>query len=133
MGRERPDSGTFENAAKRRAEHSVAGTTVAIVVHEGMNDGDDREARACSGVGQGSPATLRVPAEDLVGEREAAHRVRARGDREARRWHLEDVSATGLVEYVSSSEKMSECLTVLAVADEAEAGRWRDVPRDAAH
>src|SRR5262245_20213533 len=133
MQRERSDSGTFENAAKRRAEHRVAGTTVALVVHEGMNDGDDREARACRGVGHRSLATLRVAAEDFVGEREAPHRVPARGDREARWRHLEDVSSTGLVEYISSSKETSERLTVVAVADEAEAGRWRDVARNAAH
>jgi hypothetical protein len=45
---------------------------------------------------------------------------------------VEDVRATRRVEHVGALEKASERLAVDAVADEAQAARWRDVVRDAA-
>jgi hypothetical protein len=55
-----------------------------------MNEADNREARAGS-VANWGPATISVPAEDLAGEVQAAHSVRARGKLHAARWHMEDV------------------------------------------
>ena len=131
--RERPDGGAFEDAAERQAEDLVSGTTVGLVVHERMNDGDDREARSCGGVGDRSPTTIRVPPKDLVGERQTPHRIHASGDPHAPGRHLEDVRSAGGVEHVRTSDETSERLTVLAVADEAEAGRRRDAARDTTH
>src|SRR6516164_11467337 len=64
--REQPDGGTFVDAAERRAEHLVPGTTAGPVDHERMNHGDDREARAGGGVANRGPATISEPAEDAL-------------------------------------------------------------------
>src|SRR5262249_15077486 len=80
------------DAAERRAEHLVPGTTVGPVHHERMNHGDDREARAGGGVANRGPATIGVPAEDaLVGEAQAPNGVRTHGEFHAPGRHLEDV------------------------------------------
>src|SRR5207244_3557762 len=78
-------------------------------------------------------AAIGVPAEDLAGEAQATHRVRAGGQRHAARWHLEDVRGACCVEHVRPLEEARESLAVLAVADEAEAGRRGNVARDALH
>jgi hypothetical protein len=50
LRRERPDGGAFVDAAERRAEYRVPRAVVGLVVHEGMNHADDREARPGGGV-----------------------------------------------------------------------------------
>jgi hypothetical protein len=103
---ERPDGGAFVNAAERRAEHLFPGTTVGPV----------------------------DPAEDaLVGEAQAPHGVRTRGEFHAPGRHLEDVRSAGRVEHVRPLQETRERLAVLTVADEAEAAGRRDVARNAAH
>src|SRR6516165_6150047 len=98
-----------------------------------MNYADDREARPGGGVRNRGPATIAVPAQNLVGEAQAPHDVRARGELHAPGRHLEDVRSAGRVEHVRPLEETRERLAVLAVADEAEAGGRGDVARDAAH
>src|SRR5262245_17757256 len=97
-----------------------------------MNQADNWEARASSVADRG-PATIGVPAEDLAGEAQAAHSVRARGKPQASRWHLENVCSARCVEHVRPLEEARERLTVLAIADEAEAGGRRDFARAAEH
>jgi hypothetical protein len=97
-----------------------------------MNEADDREARA-SRVADRGPAAIRGPAEDLAGELEAAHSVRAGGQLHAARRHLEDVCSARGVEHVRPLEEARERLAVPAVAHETEAGVGRNVVRDAAH
>src|SRR5262252_2144125 len=97
-----------------------------------MNEADNRKARAGSIADRG-PATISVPAKDLVGEAQAAHRVHARGKLHATRRHLEDLGSACCVEHVRPLEEARERLAVLAVADEAEAGVRRNFGRDAAH
>ena len=108
-------------------------STVGLMVHEGMNQRDNREARPGGGVANRGPATIGVPAQHLVGEAQAPHGVRARGELHAPGRHLEDVRSAGRVEHVRPLEETRERLAVLAVADEAEAGGGRDIVRDAAH
>ena len=106
--------------------------TISIVTHERMYEADNREARAGS-VADWGLATISVPAEDCAGKAQAAHTILARSKLEAARWHVEDVCSACCVEHVGSLEKACERLTVLAVADEAEAGVGRNFIRDAAH
>jgi hypothetical protein len=80
-----------------------------------------------------SPAAICVPAEDLAGELQAAHSVRARGQLHAARRHMEDVCSARWIEHVRPLEEARERLAVPAVADEAKAGVRRNVARDAAH
>src|SRR6516162_226249 len=131
--RERPDGGSFVDAAERRTQHLIPGTTVGLVIHEGMNYADDREARPGGGVRNRGPATIAVPAQNLVGEAQTPHGVRAGGELHAPGRHLEDVRSAGRVEHVGPLEETRERLAVLAVADDAEAGGRGDVTRDAAH
>ena len=98
-----------------------------------MNHADDREVRAGGGVGNRGPATIRVPAQNLVGKAQAPHGVRARCQPHAPWRHLEDVRSTGRVEHVRPLEETRERLAVLAVADEAEAGGRGNITRYAAH
>src|SRR6185436_2052355 len=130
--RERSDSGTLEDPAKRRAERIVPGTTASIVVHERMNDADNREART-GGIADRGPATIRVPAEDLAGEMQAAHGVYTRGQLHTTRRHLENVCSACRIEHVRTAEETRERLTIPAVTHEAEAGVGRNFVRDAAH
>jgi len=97
-----------------------------------MNECNDREARSGSGVGDRSPAAISVPAKDRAGEAQAAHGIRPHRQFHAPCRHLENICAAGGVEHVGPIEKARERLAVGAVADEAEAGRRRDVARDAA-
>src|SRR6202011_454215 len=113
--------------AEGRTEHLVSGTTVGPVVHEGMNHADDRETRPRGGVGNRRPATFGVPAQDLAGEAQASHGVRARGELHAPGRHVEDVRSACGVEHVRPIEETRERPAVLAVADEAEAAGWGDV------
>jgi hypothetical protein len=93
----------------------------------------DREVRPGSGVGNRRPATLGVPAQDLVGETQTPHGIRPRGELHAARRHPKDIRSAGRVEHVHPFEETSERLAVLAVADEAEAGGRGDIARDTAH
>jgi hypothetical protein len=79
------------------------------------------------------PPAISVPAEDLAGEAQAAHSVRARCKPHAAGWHLEDVCPGRCVEHVRPLEEARERLAVLAVADEAKAGVRRNFARDTAH
>src|SRR5215471_7631930 len=94
-----------------------------------MNEADNRKART-GNVADRGPATISVPAKDLVGEAQAAHRVHARGKLHATRRHLEDLGSACCVEHVRPLEEARERL---AVPDEAEAGVRRNFARDAAH
>jgi len=122
----------LEDPAKRRAENLIPGTTISIVVHERMNDADNREARAGS-IGDRGPATVGIPAEDLAGEVQAAHRVRARGKLHTARWHMEDVRSARRIEHVWPFEEARKRLAISAVADKAEAGIRCNIVCDAAH
>src|SRR6516162_4963924 len=97
-----------------------------------MNEADNRKARAGSVADRG-PATISVPAEDLVGEAQAAQSVHARSKLHATCWHLEDLCSARCVEHVRPLEEARERLAVLAVADEAEDGVRRNFARDTAH
>jgi hypothetical protein len=97
--RERPDGGALEDSAKRRAERLISGTAISIVVYERMNEADNWEARAGSVADRG-PATISVPAEDLTGEAQAAHSVRARGKLHAACWHVQYIRSTRRIEHV---------------------------------
>jgi len=126
--------GTLIDTAEGRAEHLVAGTTVATMDHERMNHGDDREARTGGGVADRGPATIGVPAQDpLVGQAQAPHGLRTRGEFHAPGRHLENVRSAGGVEHVWPLQEMRECLAVLTIADEAKAAGRRDVARNATH
>src|SRR5262249_37289928 len=75
--RQRPDGGAFVDAAERRAEHLVPGTTVSPGDRERMNHRDHGETRAGGSVANRGPAAIGVPAEDaVVGKAEAPHFVR---------------------------------------------------------
>ena len=130
--RRRPDGGALEDSAKRCAEHLISGEATSIVAHERMNEADNRKARSRS-VGDWCPATLSVPAEDPAGEVQAAHGVRASGKFYAARRHMEDIRSPRSIEHVRPLEKARKRLAVLAVADETEAGIWRNVVGDAAY
>jgi hypothetical protein len=78
---------------------SRLGTALRPGVHERMNEGDNREARASGGVSDRRPATIGAPAEDLSGEAQAPHGVGAGAQLHASRRHLKDVRAAGCVEH----------------------------------
>jgi hypothetical protein len=130
--RQRADGGALEDPAKRCAEHLISGKAISIVAHERMNEADNREARP-GGVGDWCPATLSVPAVDPAGEVQAAYGFRARGKLHAARRHMEDIRSARGIEHVRPLEKTRKRLAVLAVADETEAGIWRNVVGDAAY
>lgn len=130
--RERPDSGALKESAAWCAERLVSGTTIGIVAHEGMNDANNREARAGSVADRG-PATFGVPAEHHVGEMQAAHGVGAGRNLHAAHWHLEYVCSACRVEHVRPIEEACECLAILAVADETQALGRRNAARDTAY
>jgi hypothetical protein len=92
-----------------------------------------RDTRARSGIRNRGPATIGVPAENFVRELEASHGVGAYGQLHAAGRHLHDVRAAGCVEHVRAVEEARKALTVLAVADEAEAAGGREFARNAAH
>jgi hypothetical protein len=98
-----------------------------------MDQAEKRNARAGSGIRNRGPATIGVPAENFVRELEASHRVGAYGQLHAAGRHLHDVRAAGWVEHVRAVEEARKGLTVLAVADEAEAAEARELARNAAH
>jgi hypothetical protein len=126
------ECGALEDSAKGRAEHLISRSAVGIMAHESMNEAHDREARAGS-VGDRSPAAIGVPAEDLAGEMQAAHGIRASGKLHAARWHMEDVCPARCIEHVPPIENVRKRLAVLAVADETKAAVRRNFVRDAAH
>ncbi len=107
--------------------------TAGFVVHERMNERDDREARRRGGVGDRRPATIGVPAQHLPGKGSAAHGVRPRSEPHAPRRHLKNIGAAGRVEHVRPFEILRERLAIRAVTDEAKARGWRHLVRDAAH
>jgi hypothetical protein len=97
-----------------------------------MNEADNRETRPGS-VGDWRPATLSVPAEDPAGEVQAAHGLGAGGKLHAARRHMEDIRSARSIEHVRPLEKARKRLAVPAVADETEAGIWRNFVGDAAY
>jgi hypothetical protein len=105
---------------------------VRLKAHERMKHSHKREARA-SCVADRGPATIGVPAEDLAGQLQATHSVRARGKSHTARWHLEYVRSACCVEHVRPIEETRERLTVLTVADEAKAGGRHNLAGSAAH
>jgi hypothetical protein len=84
-------------------------------------------------VGNRRPATFAVPAQDLAERHRHRSASRARCESYARGRQLEDVGPTGVVEHIRPIEEARECLAIPAIADEAEAGGWRDVAGKAAH
>src|SRR5262245_64652484 len=98
-----------------------------------MNQTGGREGRPGGAVRDRGPATFGGPAQNLVGEAQAAKGVRARYELHAPGRHLEAVRTTGRVEHVRPLEEARERLAVLAVADEAEAGGRGDITCYAAH
>ena len=42
--RKRPGRGTLKDSTKRRAERLISGAAVSIVIHERMNEADNRKA-----------------------------------------------------------------------------------------
>src|SRR5262249_45839263 len=111
----RPHGGTLVDPTEGSAKHLISGSAIGIDADERMNDANNREARA-GGVADRRPATVGVPAEDLAGEVQTAHGVRARGKVHATRWHLEDVCSARSIEHVRALEETRERLAVLAVA-----------------
>src|SRR5262245_14709937 len=95
--RKRRDGRAFVDAAEGRAEHLLSGATVGLVAHERVDETDNREARAGSGVTDRGPATISVPAEDLAGETQAAHSVPARNKLHAAGRQLKNVRTAGRV------------------------------------
>jgi len=89
--------------------------------NEGMNQADDREAWVGSGIGYRGPATVAVPAEDLLGEAYAPHGVHTGDEFHTAGRHLENVRSARRVEHVRPLEEPCKILAVLAVADEPEA------------
>jgi hypothetical protein len=130
--RKRSDGGVFEDAAKGQAEHSISGMAVSLVAHERMYEADNRKSRPGS-IANWGPTTIGVPAEDLAGETQASHRVRASGKLHATRWHLENVRSACCVEHVRPLQEARERLAILAIANEAEASGRRNPARDAVH
>ena len=130
--RKRRDSGTLEDSAKGHAERLIPRADISFVIHERMNEANNRESRTGS-VRHWGPATISVPAEDPAGEVEAAHGLRAGGKLHAARWHMEDICSACCIEHVRPLEEARKRLAVQAVAEEAEAGIWRNFVRDAAH
>src|ERR1700722_8073449 len=102
------------------------------MAHESVNEPDNREART-GRVADGRAATLSVPAEDLAGELQAAHRVRAGCKLHAARRHMEDICSACGIEHVRPFEETRKRLAVPAVAGETGAGIWPNVVCDAAH
>ena len=87
-----------------------------------INEFDNREAW-----------TGRVSAEDLVGELQAVHRVRARCKAHATRRHMEDICSAGGIEHVGSFKEARKRLAIPAVAAETEAGVRPNFVGGAAH
>ena len=128
-----PDGGALEESAKGRPEQIIPGTATSFTMaHERMNEANNREARAGS-IADGGPATIGVPAEDLAGEVQAAHGVRARSKLHAARRHMEDICSARRIEHVWPFEEARKRLAIPAVADETEAGIRRHFVCDAAY
>jgi len=98
-----------------------------------VDEADNREARASSGITDRSPTTIGVLAEDFAGETQAAHSVRARDKLHAAGRHLENICTTRRVEHIRTFQKPRERLAIPAVADEAEPSGRRNLARNAAH
>jgi hypothetical protein len=130
--REWPHRRALVEAAKRHAERLISRAAVTLIAHERMNDAHRWKARA-GRVAYRGPATIRVPSEDLAGEVQTAHSVHTRYQFHPACWHLKDIGSTRIVEHVRPLQKARERLTVLAVANEAEAGGRRNVSRNPAH
>ncbi len=118
--RQRPTSGLFIDAARRRPEYLVARTRSCFVIHEGMDHSDDREARRRRRVRDRRPAAVDVPAKHLWREPHAPKRVQTLFEPHAPGWHLVDVCATCCVEHVGPLEEARERAAVLAIANKAE-------------
>jgi hypothetical protein len=84
-----------------------------------MNETNNRETRT-GRVADRGPATIGVPAKDLVAEVQATHGVRARGKLHAARRHLVDVCSACLVEHAQPLEEVRKRLAVAAAANEPE-------------
>ena len=66
---------------------------VSLVVHEGMNQADDREARSSGSIGSRRLAAFHLPAQDLVREAQASQGVSARSELHLPERHVEDVGS----------------------------------------
>ncbi len=108
-------------------------TALGLVAHEGMNETKNREASVAAVLAIGVRQQSAYQRKTLPKKRR--HRTAsapAVSFTTARR-HLENVRAAGGVEHVRPLEEARERLTVLAVADEPEAGGRRNLARHAAH
>src|SRR5262245_40037384 len=65
--RKRPGGGTLKDSTQRRAERLISRAAVSIVIHERMNEADNRKART-GGVANRGPAAVGIPAKDPAGE-----------------------------------------------------------------
>jgi len=106
---------------------------VGLVTHERMYEPDKRKPRPRRNIANRGPATIGVPAENLAGKLHATYCVRASRKLHATRWHLENVCSSSRVEHIRPFEEVRERLTILAIANEAEASRRRYLVRDAVH
>ena len=103
----------------------IPGRALSLDVYKGMDQAEKRDARARSGIRNRAPATIGVPAENFVREAGGFALRRSRGQLHAAGRHLHDVRAAGCVEHVRAVEEARKTLTILAVADEAEAAGGR--------
>jgi len=127
-----PGGGPFIDAAGRRAEHRFAGAAISVMVHDGMNDADDREPRTRR-IRDRSAAARAVPAKDpAMAQADASQRVCSCGQPDAPGRHLEDVRSAGRVEDIVPFEEPRERLAVLAIADQAQPRGRPDFTGDAA-
>ena len=94
VARQRPAGRASIDAAEGRPKHVVKGTRARVGAHEGMNEADDRDARA-DGVADRSAATIGVPAqESFGGQAQAAHGLSASGELRPLRGGLSVVKPT---------------------------------------
>ena len=104
-----------------------------LVIHKRMDKADEREAWS-DGIADGGAATIGIPVKDAMGrEAHATHRISTDSKLDAADWHLEDVCSARFVEHVRSFQKTRERLTILAVADKAQACGWPHHASDTAH
>jgi hypothetical protein len=129
---QRRGRGIFEDAAKWRTEHLIAGSAIRLVVHEAVDEADNGKTRTGRVAHRGS-ATVGVPPEDPAGELQATHGIRACGQLHAPGRHVEDIRSTRGIEHVRPIEETRKGPAIAAVADEAKAPVRRNAVCNATH
>jgi hypothetical protein len=80
------------------------------------------------------PATISVAAEDVAGEVQAAHSIRARGKLHAARWHMEDGRSASYIEDETDTDAgrnfVRDAVRVAAPASKQENLRVRVIERN---